>query len=264
MRSIIGKSAMSKIDQVLRLDDVEEVLKSSFRTTALLELLASRHEFLTIGDITNALKIPQSSASALVKSLADTGYLRKDETHKKYQLSTRLAFLGASTLHSFPDLQSFTEKAVDLKEKLGETIVIATSIGIYSQYVFVSRIEGQDIGEHVMVGSMRPLMCSATGWAMLMQTDEEDIGKLMRATYAEVTDPYWIKTAKTAQTSISIAKEKGYAFSQGPSEEGTAGIAFPLEVNGSENVFSIAAAGRKDDLLKKQDKIVSYIKSVLF
>ena len=71
-------------------------------------------------------------------------------------------------------------------------------------------------------------------------------------------------SAKTAQSSISIAKEKGYAFLQGPSEKGTAGIAFPLEVNGSESVFSIAVAGRKDDLLEKQDKIVSSIKTVLF
>ena len=102
---------MTKIDQTLRPEDVEELLKSSFRTTALFELFANKEVPLMLGEITESLRIPQSSASALVKSLLDTGYLRKNERQKGYQLSARLSFLGASTLHSFPKLPKLTTLA---------------------------------------------------------------------------------------------------------------------------------------------------------
>lgn len=252
---------MSKIDKILSPDDVEELLKSSFRTTALFELLANKAEFVTIGDITQNLNIPQSSASMLVKSLLDTGYLQKDPTHKKYQLSVRLAFLGASTLHNFPKLPELTEQVQQLRDVIGETIVVAMRNGLYSQYVFVSRIEGQNIDEHVTLGSMRPLVCSATGWAMLINADEDEIGKLVRTTCAEVDDPYWVETAKHAPVSIEETKQHGFAVSQGPSRKGTAGIAFPLNLGGHQEQFSIGVAGTEQDLVDKKHIIISNLKA---
>lgn len=254
---------MTKIDQALRPDVVEGLLKSSFRTTVLFELLANKEKLLTLGEISDFLKIPQSSASALVKSLLDTGYLQKDESRKGYNLSARLPFLGASMRDAFPELPKLTMLANNIKGEIGETIIITMRNRLFSQYVYVSRVAGQKADEHVVLGSMRPLVCSATGWAMLMQTDDDEIGKLIRSTCATITDPYWIKTARQASASIKTTKENGFAFSKGPSKKGTAGIAFPLKIAGNMSSSSIGVAGREKDLIAKKDYIIALLSNLI-
>ena len=252
----------AKIDQTLRPDEVDELLKSSFRTTVLFELMAEVDGFLTIGDISTSMDIPQSSASALVKSLLDTGYLQKDPREKTYQLSARLAFLGASSIRSFPDLPDLIRDIKTLKNTIGETIIIAMRSGIHSLYVYVDRISGQKIDEHVVLGSMRPLLCSATGRAMLLTNDETELGKLVRATCAEVDDPYWVETARQAPEAIEQARQVGIAFSPGPSGSGTAGFAFPLRVKGILGPASVGVAANEKDLLEKKDLIISSFQSL--
>ena len=252
---------MSKIDKTLRPDEVDELLKSSFRTTALFELLAKSDKSLTIGDISANMNIPQSSASSLVKSLLDTGYVQKVQANNTYHLSARLAFLGATSLPSFPDVPKLLQKIDKLKYAIEETIVVAMRRGLHSLYIYVNPIRGQDIDKHVVLGSMRPLLCSATGRAMLMNS-EEDLGKLVRSTCAEVNDPYWIQSAKSAPNAILEARANGYAFYRGPSGEGTSGLAYRLDLKGILGPTSIGIAAREQDIINKKDLIISNFKNL--
>ena len=252
---------MLKTDQTLRPDEVDELLKSSFRTTALFELLAKSEKALTIGDISANMQIPQSSASSLVKSLLDTGYVQKNQASNTYHLSARLAFLGATSLPSFPDVPKLLQKIDELKFEIEETIVVAMRRGLHSLYIYVNPIRGQDVDKHVVLGSMRPLLCSATGRAMLMNA-EDDLGKLVRTTCAEVHDPYWIQSAKGAPEAIAEARSNGYAFYRGPSGEGTSGLAYPLNLKGIMGPASIGIAAREQDIINKKDLIISNFNSL--
>lgn len=251
---------MKKVDQVLRPEEIEELLKSSFRTTTLLEVFTDLIEGLTIGDICKLMNIPQSSASSLVKSLLETGFLIRDDQNRKYFLTPRLGLMGQSASAQHSDLMEVAKHAVEISLKIDETTVIAMRNGIYSQYIYIHRDSTQDHDDHVSLGSLRPMVCSATGWAMLSSESDYEIAKLIRSTNAKVVDPHWINTAKSALDSVHLSRKNGYAFSKGPSKNGTAGIAVSLSGVRELGSYSLGVAGREEDLVKKEDHIVLALK----
>jgi DNA-binding IclR family transcriptional regulator len=255
---------MTQVNQVIRPEEIDELLKSSSRTVTLLELFAEHGGELTVGEISNHMKIPQSSASSLIKSLTDSGYLIRHKNNRKISVSPRLGFLGAMSAQHAPSICSITKKAADISAELSETVIVAMRNGVYSQYIYIHRALHQSSHEHVTLGSLRPLVCSATGWAMLLDANNDEVSKLIRVTRATVEDSHWLKSAKDALGAIKETKTNGFAFSQGPSKLGTAGIAVPLQILGDQRSFSIGVASNTANLTQKKDAIVSCLLGLSF
>jgi DNA-binding IclR family transcriptional regulator len=189
---------------MLRLDETEVMLKSSFRTMALFEYFADARAPVTIGDISANLNIPQSSASVLVKSLLESGYLTKTATNRHYTPTLRLPMLSGwmdSKALILPQLTNIMQR---LCTQFQETFVLAMRNGIYSQYIMVEAAGGI-IRQHVATGSLRPLLCASTGWAMLARDTDDYISKLIRRTRNETDNNYWRETAKNAPAHIAIS-----------------------------------------------------------
>src|SRR5215471_10913884 len=74
-------------------------IKSAQRTLAVFEYFQTRRRAATVGEISAALGMPQSSASMLLKCLLSLGYLDYSTTTRKFRPTYRVAVLG-SWLHS--------------------------------------------------------------------------------------------------------------------------------------------------------------------
>lgn len=243
-----------RLHENLRPDEVDAYLKSSFRTMALFEFFADTRRPASIGELSKSLNMPQSSVSSLVKSLTDSGYLKRNNRSRTYSPTIRLAFLTKWMTDDRPEINFLTSLLKSLSKEFEETFVIAMRNGIYSQYILAERFE-ESTQEHVTTGSIRPLVCSATGWAMLSADNDSEIDKIIRRTQHETDNTYWKSTAETAQQNISQTRVNGYSFSEGPSSKGTSGVALAIPTKKETFEFSIAAAGTTSSLKRKQMEI---------
>ena len=259
----LGLSALALAGGVpgraLRLDDAENMLKSSFRTMALFEFFADIQRPASIGEIAENLHMPQSSASALTKSLQDSGYLERDLESRAFYPTLRLAFLGDWLLKQAGLPEGFADNLARLSEEVGETVFLAMRNGIYSQYIYTHHRSGP-VREHVETGSVRPLVCSATGYAMLVGDTDGDIGKLVRRTQHEVDNPFWRETASGAVDGVRATRAKGYAIAVGPSYKSTGGIAVPLPSRGVRRHLCVGVGGPAEVVREREAEIAPVIR----
>lgn len=242
---LAGQAPPDVPGQALRLDDAENMLKSSFRTMALFEFFADVKRPASIGEIADNLNMPQSSASALTKSLQDSGYLERDVDSRAFYPTLRIAFLGDWLIRMAGLPDGFADNLARLSDTIGETVFLAMRNGIYSQYIYTHHRDGP-VREHVETGSVRPLVCSATGYAMLTGDTDDDIGKLVRRTVHEVENDFWKETASAAVDGVRETRSKGYAIAVGPSHASTGGIAVPLPSRGVRRHLCVGVGGPAD------------------
>lgn len=256
---LAGNSAIADLGQVLRLDDAENMLKSSFRTMALFEFFADAQRPASIGEIAENLNMPQSSASALTKSLQDSGYLERDVESRAFYPTLRIAFLGKwlIKLSGLPD--DFADNLARLSETLGETVFLAMRNGIYSQYIYTHHGD-RPVRKHIETGSVRPLVCASTGYAMLTGDTDADIGKLIRRTIHEVDNPFWKEAAPMALEGVQTTRARGYAATYHPSEHGTAGIAVPLPSRTVRRSLCVGVVGPTEGLQGRESEIAPVLR----
>ena len=245
--------------KALRLDDAENMLKSSFRTMALFEFFADAQRPASIGEIADNLNMPQSSASALTKSLLDSGYLQRDPETRAFHPTLRIAFLGDWLLKQAGLPEGFADNLARLSDEVGETVFLAMRNGIYSQYIYTHHRPGP-VREHVETGSVRPLVCSATGYSMLVGDTDADIGKLVRRTQHEVDNPFWRDNAPRAVEGVQATRARGYAVAVGPSYESTGGIAVPLPARGVRRHLCVGVGGPAEVIAAREAEIAPVIR----
>src|SRR3954464_13358310 len=73
----------------------QKTMKSAGRVLEILEYFDDIQRSSTVMEVANALGYPQSSASALLRSLVATGYLNFDPRTRMYITSSRVALLGS-------------------------------------------------------------------------------------------------------------------------------------------------------------------------
>lgn len=256
---LAGALSDPDLGQVLRLDDAENMLKSSFRTMALFEFFADVQRPASIGEIADNLNMPQSSASALTKSLQDSGYLERDMDTRAFYPTLRIAFLGNWLIKLSGLPEGFADNLARLSETLGETVFLAMRNGIYSQYIYTHHGDGP-VRAHVETGSVRPLVCSATGYAMLTGDTDGDIGKLVRRTIHEVDNPFWKDTAPAAVEGVQTTRAKGYAVAYNPHGNGTGGIAVPLPSRGVRRSLCVGVVGSTEGLERHEGEIAPVLR----
>lgn len=248
--------------QIRRLNETEILLKSSFRTMAIFEFFADIQRPARINEIASALKIPQSSTSTIVGSLVDTGYLTKNATKRTFSPSMRINYLNAWRGDLHPVAASFNRNLKSLHEDTGETAVLAMRNGIYSQYILVQHSH-EILRKHVETGSVRPLVCSATGWSLLAHEDDKEIQKLIHRTRLSTENPRWIKTTHTAMQHIGHVRENGFAWSDGEAANGASGLAVAILDRKSCPRLSIGVAGPSPRMNEKKQEILESIKALI-
>ena len=141
----------------------------------------------------------------------------------------------------------------------GETVFLAMRNGIYSQYIYTHHRPGP-VREHVETGSVRPLVCSATGYAMLTGDTDDDIGKLVRRTKHEVENDFWKETANAAVEGVRETRAQGYALAVGPSYSSTGGIAVPLPSRGVRRHLCVGVGGPGDVIRERAPEIAPVLR----
>lgn len=195
----------------------------------------------SLTDIANATGLGRSATQRFLYTLKALGYLRQDQSTRRYTLSPKVLDLGYAYLRNdylvdkaFPYLleaSKRTDGSVNLTE-LDDTEVI-----------YVSRLPSRNIiTADIVLGQRLPAFCTAPGRAMLAGLPQEEAVDIIarsertRRTEFTITDPDEINHQ------LAVIRTKGYAISNQETFVGDLSVAAPVRNHGGQVVAAVNIA----------------------
>jgi DNA-binding IclR family transcriptional regulator len=238
------------------------VVKSAQRTLELFEYFAERQEQVSVSDISRALDYPQSSTSALLKSLTALGYLEYDAKARLYLPTLRFALLGGWIHDSFFRDGNLLVLMQELRQQTGETVVLGLQNGIFAQYILMLD-SSWPIRVHARTGSLRPICRSAVGRMILSTKPEAEVLGILRRCNAKESDPRQRMKAAELLAEIQLCRQRGYAHTEGTVTPGRGVIAMLLPEAPGHAPMAIGIGGTVGQLRKSRRRIVDAMRELI-
>jgi len=240
----------------------QRTVKSAGRVLEILEYFDDIQRQSTVMEVAKALGYPQSSASALLRSLVATGYLNYDPHTRTYITSTRVALLG-----SWVNAQLFAEGAIismmrELNERTGDTIVLATRNGLFVQYIHVIQATSP-ARLHMTLGTVRPLAQSGAGYAVLATMSDAEVTRLVMRINAEAKEGQPLVRIRELLEQLSAARQKGYAFTCDMVTAGGGIIATPLPRTKGQPQMIVGIGGISEVMRSREDELAHILKDTI-
>lgn len=188
------------------MSDLEGGVKSAVRVVQVLELFEAERRALSVQEIVDALKVPQSSISSLLKTLVAEGYLTRQRSSRRYLPSERLAFVGHWALGASGGMTAIGRVMNYLSERTGEAVLLGVQSGLQMRYV--SMIESPHaLRFSLRPNQTRPLHGCGLGIMLLTRFTNSEIGAMVRnynvefrASPSSLTEAQVLKHVETART----------------------------------------------------------------
>jgi DNA-binding IclR family transcriptional regulator len=235
----------------------DTVVKSAGRALQILEFFDGVQCEVSVSEISRALQLPQSSTSALLRSLVSMGYLQHDRHSRTYQPTRRVSLLGNWVDPSLVQRGALLELARSLMLQTGQTVVMATVNGLHAQYIYIQRpARFQDQALRVTIGALRPLGRTAVGKALLSAQNDNYLERLLRRINAErpigeapIIIPEFIDNLRTSC-------KQGYFGGPGGSH-GDGAVALVLDRD--QQQLALAVEGPSEELEEQETKIATIL-----
>lgn len=216
-------------------------VKSADRVLDLFELLAVWNQGMSHSDIAEALKIPKSSLSQLLKNLLARGYVAYLPDSKTYALGLKFGQMARQTSQT-RDLIDLAQATLEEVTKLtGESSALNVLHGMSSQ-VAASADGVQRLLTHMHVGDLAPLHATSGGKAILAFLPEairEDY--LLKAAFPMIT-PNTLSSAAQVRRQLERIRRELFAEVYEEFTVGIVGFAVPVMSEGRVVLGSINIA----------------------
>lgn len=221
----------------------EEGVKSAKRVFEILELFAQAQCELSVVAVARECGYPQSSTSALLRTMTEIGYLHYDGRSRTYRPTARLPLLVSWVGHRLFREGRVLQLMDELSDATGETIILGAENGLQARYIHVIEATGP-IRLHTVAGRLRPYPRSAIGLALLSTYEDARVSRLMRRFNSEATDPAGQVNISSLLRQLDEIRRNGYALAIGGVIKGGGAVAMvlPEGVNGSPLAIAIASA----------------------
>lgn len=235
-----------------------KVVKSAGRALAVLEYFDEITRPASAAEIRSQLGLPASSATALLGSLVELGYLNYDAGKRTYMPTLRVGLLGEWT-HSHTcgnrPLQPLLE---NLGQETGQLVVLGTRCRLNAQYIHVVRSSATN--RPVKRGTLAPLTRTAVGWVLISKLNDQDALRLVTRVNAE-EEPHRRVSASWLIDRIQEVRERGFAFCFGRVTPEVGAISMALPVAPGQPPMVLAISGSGASFLKRKDDLVEAMRS---
>lgn len=237
------------------------VVKSAGRVLAIFEYFDQVERPLSVKEIVAHFGYPESSAAVLLRSLVNLGYLRHDRSSRKYMPTARIARLGEWVKRRLFDDDRILKLLGDVHAATGETILLGVQTDLQAEYIHVIEAS-RPLRYSMKVGTMRPLLRSGVGWALLSVQSDEAVRKIMARAAAAGQDDQSMDAEQIA-AHIAETRERGYAFSRHIVNRGVGVIAMALPEDGNGRQLAIGAGGPVERLEENEATIVAAMRDAI-
>lgn len=229
---------------------------SLMRGLEILRLFRPEQPTLSLVEIANQLGVSRTTPFRLLFTLQHMGYIRQNESTKRYELTPKVLELGFSYLNTL----QITEVARPYLERLRNETGGSAHIGILDEtsVVYVACETARGITRFaVAVGSRLPAHATAIGKTLLAFQPKEQWQELLL-----ISDLHsYTKDTKTMIASLlkelEAVRAQGYSISSGEFEAGVRSVAAPIFHESGELVAAISVAAPESIL--PLDYVTSFV-----
>ena len=233
------------------------VIKSARRVLELFELFAERRQPLSVSDVVLALEYPQSSTSALLKSLVRIGYLDYDRHRRLYRPTLRVALMGGWVQDQMYSQTNLSNLMDELHRRAGaDTLMLGMQNDIYVQYIHVVQTPGSERSWYLKTGSLRPLCRSATGRMLLSMKSDVQVQQLLWRINAEEPDPAKRMNVHDLLREIDQIRAQGYALTEATIHPNGGVIAIEMPTPKSQPPMALGIGAPIDLLRSDRERLL--------
>jgi DNA-binding IclR family transcriptional regulator len=218
-----------------------EGVKSAARVLAVIRLLTSEVNGAKFGDICEQLKIPKSSAHALLATMTDQGFLMIDSNTHVYRIGVRLWEAGQTYIQTF-DLPSIAQPFVEaVRDALGETVQLAILDGI--ENVYIAKVNSdQRLEVRSRVGSRYPAYATGLGKVLLAGLSDAEIRYRFEGVTLEAFTDRTITELDKLLEIIREIRSTGYGNDDGEYTSNVVCVAVPIRQHSGDVIAAMSVS----------------------
>lgn len=240
----------------------QPAVKSALRTFEVLELFAERRSPLRLQEVYNALGYPQSSTTALLKSMVMCGYLNYDRDHRTYLPTTRVSVLGNWLPGYIQAAGGFRELVEELQRRTDETVALITRNDLFVQYIILLT-PSHEFQMAPQVGVMRKLVNSSAGLSLMARMDDRAIDKLVRYSNAyNGGNDVRVSYAEIMQQ-VERVRHVGYAYVPNQPAPAVSSITMALDADLYGVPLALGVGGLVERIADTKDHIVDVLRELV-
>ena len=180
-------------------------IQSLAKGLKILNLLEHSRQGMGTTEVANQLDIDKSSASRLLHTLANYGFVEQDEATARYLLGPQLVTLGQRLLNRITLRDHARPYLYELVDKTGECAHLA--IQAQRQALYIDQVESTAaLRVESEIGTLAPLHCTALGKTLLAFGEVRMPDELQPYTRRTVAD----RSSLAAQ--LEQTRKRGYAI----------------------------------------------------
>ena len=211
-------------------------IQSLAKGLKILNLLEHSRNGMGTTEIAKQLSIDKSSASRLLHTLANYGFVEQDEHSTRYLLGPQLLTLGQHLLNRITLRDHARPYLHELVDKTGECAHLA--IQAQRQALYIDQVESTAaLRVESEIGTLSPLHCTALGKVMLAFGHCPIHDELRPFTHRTVTDP------STLDAQLTQTVNRGYAIDDEEYNYGVRCVAAPVYDHRGVLVGAIGISG---------------------
>jgi IclR family pca regulon transcriptional regulator len=211
------------------------------RGLAILTTFSASRPTLGIADMADALGMSRSTTHRYAITLVSLGFLEQLPS-RKYRLGPRVTDVGMAALGAVAPEEAAMPELERLRARTGHTVGMSVLDRLHVTYVrrLPGRAKGQyraDLG--LCTGAHLPLVCSASGKALLAALPEEESREIISALSLLQEGPNAILSKRALSVELERIRQDGIALSDEELAAGVRAIAAPLPAPLTGNRFAV-------------------------
>jgi DNA-binding IclR family transcriptional regulator len=232
-----------------------KTVKSASRAFKILEYMADQRKPLSLSEIYRGLDYPQSSTTALLKSMVSDGYINFNRKSREYIPTPKVSKLG-DWLNAFIYGNSSLLELVDsIAEQTDETVVLATQNDLFVQYIKIV-VPDHEFKAPPNIGDMRTMTNSCAGLSIMSTMQPNEIEKLYRYIKYYGLQTNIFADVDELKYALKEIRRLGYCYLPARPTPQVSAISFPLDETFHNIRLSIGVGGFANRIEKNRNNII--------
>jgi len=226
----------------------------------ILRVFDRERSVMGLSEIVEASGLDKSSVQRFTFTLHALGYLRKDDSTRKYRLSPRVLELGFAYLQTDGLVEYATPHMYEANRRSGETVNVTELFD--TEVVYVARAPGRHvISVDIFLGMRIPAHACAPGRVILAFMEEIDAAAIIDRSELRKFTPKTIASRAGLLRELAQVRSQGYAIAEEQCYLGEISVAAPI-FNGSRKpvaALNISVPGSRWSVKQIEEQLVPIV-----
>lgn len=227
------------------------------RALTVLEVLSQSKKGLTNSEVSRKLKLPKSTASYILRTLRQRGYLHRDDRLGRYRLSVKLFSVGSQAVRGL----ELHDVALPILQELVDKTGLAGHLAILDgrEAVYVEKIDKPGfIRMNTWVGRRVDVHCTSVGKALIAHLPQETVEEIIKAKGLAKYTPRTITSSHHLFAELAKVRTEGYAVDDSENSPGVKCVAAPIFNIQKKVVAAVGLTGTEAQMKQAYVKLVRH------